>query len=80
MSAQADPSTTGSGATTEVGYASAMAEIESILRELESTSVDVDHLAERVQRASVLISLCRDRIQHARLQIDQVVSQLDTRN
>lgn len=80
MSAQADPSATGSGATTEVGYASAMAEIESILRELESTSVDVDHLAERVQRASVLISLCRDRIQHARLQIDQVVSQLDTRN
>ena len=80
MSAQGDPSATGSEATTEVGYASAMAEIESILRELESTSVDVDHLGERVQRASVLISLCRDRIQHARLQIDQVVSQLDTRN
>jgi exodeoxyribonuclease VII small subunit len=67
-------------AATAVGYAAAMSEIESILGELESSSVDVDHLAERVRRASALIALCRDRIQHARLQIDQVVSQLDSRN
>ena len=66
--------------TPPIGYAQAMAEIEAILRELESSSVDVDHLAERVQRASVLITLCRDRIVHARMQVDQVVAQLDTRH
>ena len=40
--------------------------------------VDVDHLAQRVQRAAELIRLCRDRIGAARLQIDAVVSQLES--
>ena len=63
--------------TSSVGYADAMAELEQILRELEGETVDVDHLAERVQRASVLIRLCRDRIGAARLHIEQVVADLD---
>jgi exodeoxyribonuclease VII small subunit len=63
--------------TSGIGYADAMAELEQILRELEGETVDVDHLAERVQRASVLIRLCRDRIGAARLHIEQVVADLD---
>jgi exodeoxyribonuclease VII small subunit len=63
--------------TTGIGYADAMVELEQILRELEGDTVDVDHLAERVQRASVLIRLCRDRIGAARLHIEQVVADLD---
>ena len=62
---------------TEPGYAEAMAELEAILRELEGDAVDVDRLAERVARASTLIRLCRDRIGTARLQIEQVVAELD---
>ena len=61
----------------DIGYADAMAELEQILRELEGETVDVDHLADRVQRASVLIRLCRDRIGAARLHIEQVVADLD---
>jgi exodeoxyribonuclease VII small subunit len=37
----------------------------------------VDRLAERVARAADLIRLCRDRIGTARLQIEQVVAELD---
>jgi exodeoxyribonuclease VII small subunit len=59
------------------GYAEAMTELESILRELEGDAVDVDRLGERVARAAVLIRLCRDRIGAARLQIEQVVTELD---
>jgi exodeoxyribonuclease VII small subunit len=62
---------------TEPGYAEAMAELEAILRELEGDAVDVDRLAERVARAATLIRLCRDRIGTARLQIEQVVAELD---
>jgi exodeoxyribonuclease VII small subunit len=54
-----------------------MAELEGILRELEGDAVDVDRLAERVSRAATLIRLCRDRIGTARLQIEQVVAELD---
>ena len=60
-----------------VGYAEALAELDTILRELESSDVDVDHLAGRVARAATLISLCRERIASARLQIEQVIAELD---
>ncbi len=58
------------------GYAEALAELETILAELERSDVDVDVLAERVKRAAELIGFCRDRIGNARLQIEQVVADL----
>jgi exodeoxyribonuclease VII small subunit len=59
------------------GYAEALTELDSILRELESSDVDVDRLAERVARAAELIGLCRDRISKARIRIDEVIADLD---
>jgi exodeoxyribonuclease VII small subunit len=70
--------TGGTGGTGEPGYAEALAELESILHELEGEAVDVDHLAERVRRAAVLIRLCRGRIDTARMEIEQVVAELDS--
>jgi exodeoxyribonuclease VII small subunit len=61
----------------EMGYAEALKELETILAELERTDVDVDVLASRVERASELIRLCRDRIGNAKLQIDNVVNGLE---
>lgn len=58
------------------GYAAALAELETILAELERTDVDVDVLATQVSRAAELIGFCRDRIGNARLQIEQVVAEL----
>jgi exodeoxyribonuclease VII small subunit len=58
------------------GYAEALAELETILGQLERTDVDVDVLATQVRRAAELIAFCRDRIGNARLQIEQVVSNL----
>lgn len=60
------------------GYAEALAELETILGELERTDVDVDVLAAQVKRAAELIGFCRDRIGSARLQIEQVVAELGT--
>ncbi len=60
------------------GYAAALDELDRILRELESSDVDVDHLAERVARASELIALCREKISNAKVRIDQVTADLDT--
>ncbi len=60
------------------GYAEALAELDSILRELEGSDVDVDHLADQVARASTLITLCRAKISAAQLRIEQVTADLDT--
>ena len=59
------------------GYAEAMNELEAILDDLEDDDLDVDVLASKVERASTLIQLCRDRIGAARVQVERVVASLD---
>jgi exodeoxyribonuclease VII small subunit len=61
----------------QLGYSAALLELDDILRELEGSDVDVDRLAARVARAAQLIALCRERIGAARLQIDEVIADLD---
>jgi exodeoxyribonuclease VII small subunit len=68
---------TDDASSTEPGYSAALAELEQILAQIDRPDVDVDDLAEKVQRASVLIRLCRERIAAARLQIEQVITDLD---
>jgi exodeoxyribonuclease VII small subunit len=58
------------------GYAEALAELEAILDDLERGDVDVDVLATKVRRAGELIGFCRERINGARLQIEQVIADL----
>lgn len=45
-----------------ITYQAAMAEIERILAELESSNPDVDNMIQKVQRASELIQLCRQKL------------------
>lgn len=61
----------------ELGYADALVELEEILDGLEEEDVDVDTLAEQVQRAAELIELCRERIGAAKLRIEEVVANAD---
>jgi exodeoxyribonuclease VII small subunit len=61
----------------ELGYADALAELETILDDLEDDNIDIDVLAGKVERASVLIRLCRDRIASARTQVDRIVADLE---
>lgn len=65
--------------TTEpvIGYGDALAELEAILDEIEDDAVDVDVLAARVRRAAELLRVCRDRIASARIEVTQIVADLD---
>ena len=58
----------------ELGYAAARAELDLILAELSGDDLDVDMLAERVERASALIEICRGRIANARIQVERVTA------
>lgn len=64
-------------AAPEIGYGDALAELEGILDEIEDDSVDVDLLATRVRRAAELLRVCRDRIASARIEVTQIVADLD---
>jgi exodeoxyribonuclease VII small subunit len=61
----------------ELNYADAIAELDDILHELEDDALDVDILSDRVERAAVLIKFCRTRITAAKMQVEQIVANLD---
>lgn len=62
----------------ELGYAEALAELESILDRLEHDEPDVDRVATDVTRAADLVRHCRARITAARLTVEEVVGGLGT--
>lgn len=59
-------------------YGEAVEELEQILEALEGDAVDVDVLASKVQRASELIRLCRERLHSTQLEIEKVVADLES--
>ena len=65
------------GPDDDLGYADALAELEEILDQLEDDDVDVDVLSSKVERAAVLIRLCRGRIRAAQLRVEEIVADLD---
>ncbi len=64
---------------TNVGYEAAVTELEEILEALSDDDIDVDHLAERVKRATELVKVCRDRIAAARLEVKEIQPPEDSR-
>ena len=69
--------TAAAGDPEAIGYGEAMAELEAILAELEGHDLDIDLLADRVRRASELITSCRDRITRAEADVDEIVADLE---
>ena len=61
----------------QTGYAEALQELQAILTELEGETVDVDVLAVRVARADELLTLCRERLEAASVQVEKVVAAVD---
>ena len=61
----------------QTGYAEALQELQAILTELEGETVDVDVLAVRVARADELLTLCRERLEAASVQVEKVGAAAD---
>jgi exodeoxyribonuclease VII small subunit len=59
-------------------YGRALAELEAILAALERDDLDVDAMAERVARAAGLLRWCRSRLGDTRLEIERIVTELET--
>ena len=61
----------------ELTYASAIAELETIVKEIESGEVDVDVLAGKVKRASDLIRFCNDRLKGTQTEVNKILVDLE---
>ena len=55
-----------------ISYSEAMAEIETILSQLQSEKCDIESLAESVKRASTLIELCRTKLRKAESDVEKL--------
>jgi exodeoxyribonuclease VII small subunit len=66
-----------SGKTAEPGFTEAIRELEAILARIEDDSLDIDRLAAELERAAVLLELCRGKIRKAELEVAEVVQKLE---
>lgn len=57
-------------------YAQALTELETIVREIEEESIDVDVLTGKVRRAMHLIKFCRGRLKSTEEDVKKVLSEI----
>ncbi|RYY50612.1 MAG: exodeoxyribonuclease VII small subunit [Chitinophagaceae bacterium] len=57
-------------------YELAYNELKQLTHEIETESVSVDVLAEKVQRASFLISFCQDRLRATETEVNKIIGQM----
>lgn len=60
-----------------VTYSEAMAEVEEILEKIENEELDVDELAEKVKRVSVLLKICKDKLHQTNEQVEQILKEME---
>lgn len=62
---------------TTLSYRLALEELETILDAIENDDVDIDDLAEKVERAAVLLHVCRDKIERTEMQVRRIIDTLE---
>jgi exodeoxyribonuclease VII small subunit len=61
----------------DLTYSTALAELEALLDQLEDGEIDIDALSSQVRHAAALIRFCRRRLADARLEVEQIVDDLE---
>jgi exodeoxyribonuclease VII small subunit len=63
--------------TKKISYNEAIAEVEKILEKIENEELDVDELAEKVKRVSVLLKICKDKLFSTNEQVEQILKEME---
>lgn len=58
-------------------YKEALAEIEGIISEIESESIDVDLLAAKVKRAAGLIKFCKEKLAKTEAEVSDILEEFE---
>lgn len=61
----------------DLAYRDALGELDDIVAELEADDVDVDVVAERLERAAALVTELQRRIHDATLRVEQLAPRLE---
>ena len=60
----------------ELTYKSAVAELEKIIRTMESENCDIDRLAEYTSRATVLLKFCKESLFKTNNEVEKCLEEL----
>ena len=63
-----------------LSYELAYAELKKIASEIETESVSVDVLAEKVKRASQLITYCQNKLRSTEQEVNNIIKQMETKS
>ena len=60
-----------------LSYSEASQELEDILADIESGTVDIDVLSKKVERAASLVQTCRDKLVGTELRVTKILEELE---
>ena len=63
--------------TRKISYKEAIAEIEDILEKIENDELDVDELSEKVKQVSLLIKICKDKLQKTEEEVEKILEEME---
>lgn len=56
-----------------IGYKETVAELETILEQLESNELEIDELTGRAKRATELLKICKDKLYKTEEEVNQIM-------
>ena len=59
----------------EMKYEAAFAELQTIVRKMETDELDIDQMSEQLKRAQELIKLCKDKLSKTDEEIKKILAQ-----
>ncbi|KAF5069107.1 Exonuclease VII small subunit [anaerobic digester metagenome] len=63
-----------------ITYTQAIAELETIVSEIENASIGVDELSEKVKRAAELIRFCRNKLTSTEKEVNSILKSIEDEN
>lgn len=64
-------------ATKKITYSEAISEVEEILERIENEELDVDELAEKVKRVSILLKICKEKLTKTNEQVEEILKEME---
>lgn len=65
---------------TNLTYEQAYKELAEIASEIENETISVDVLAEKVKKASQLITFCQTKLKSTEIEVNKIIAQMENSN
>lgn len=62
-----------------MNYDAAFNELKQITEEIENETISIDVLAEKVKRASTLITYCQEKLRSTETEVNNILKQMETK-